>query len=68
MWKRKFEEEEKVSLLQFLPENTVIWIQDEELTREKPADGRRRPGHVFATAFRKQKKEDEGDESWKKRM
>jgi len=30
----QFKEEEKVSLLQFLPENTVIWIQDEELLRE----------------------------------
>jgi transcription-repair coupling factor (superfamily II helicase) len=31
----QFEEEEKVSLLQFLPENTIVWIQDEELLREK---------------------------------
>ncbi|HET7899051.1 MAG TPA: CarD family transcriptional regulator, partial [Flavisolibacter sp.] len=31
----QFEEEDKVSLLQFLPENTVIWMQDEELLREK---------------------------------
>ncbi|GAA4744976.1 transcription-repair coupling factor [Flavisolibacter ginsenosidimutans] len=31
----QFEEEEKVSLLQFLPENTVIWIQDEEFLREQ---------------------------------
>ncbi|HUC83105.1 MAG TPA: transcription-repair coupling factor, partial [Flavisolibacter sp.] len=31
----QFEEEEKVSLLKFLPENTVIWIQDEELLRER---------------------------------
>ncbi|HEX8314743.1 MAG TPA: CarD family transcriptional regulator, partial [Flavisolibacter sp.] len=31
----QFEEEDKVSLLQFLPENTIIWIQDEELLREK---------------------------------
>ena len=31
----QFEEEDKVSLLQFLPENTVIWIQDEELLRER---------------------------------
>src|SRR5215203_1333011 len=31
----EFEEEEKVSLLEFLPENTVVWMQDEELTREK---------------------------------
>lgn len=31
----QFEEEEKVSLLEFLPENTCIWIEDEELLREK---------------------------------
>ncbi len=31
----QFEEEDKVSLLEFLPENTCIWIQDEELLREK---------------------------------
>ncbi|MFL5741753.1 MAG: transcription-repair coupling factor [Flavisolibacter sp.] len=31
----QFENEEKVSLLEFLSSNTVIWIQDEELFREK---------------------------------
>jgi transcription-repair coupling factor (superfamily II helicase) len=31
----QFESDEKVSLLEFLPENTVIWIQDEELLRER---------------------------------
>lgn len=31
----RFEDENKVSLLEFLPENTIIWIQDEELLREK---------------------------------
>lgn len=31
----RFENEDKVSLLDFLPENTVIWIQDEALLREK---------------------------------
>ena len=31
----QFEEEGKVSLLEFLPENTVVWIQDEELLKEK---------------------------------
>jgi len=31
----QFEDEKKVSLLEFLPENTVIWIQDEELVREQ---------------------------------
>lgn len=29
------ENEEKVSLLEFLPENSIIWIQDEELLKEK---------------------------------
>jgi len=31
----QFEDADKVSLLEFLPENTVIWLQDEELTRER---------------------------------
>src|SRR6476661_4962843 len=31
----RMEEAGKVSLLEFLPENTIIWIQDEELLREK---------------------------------
>ncbi|HEX6333264.1 MAG TPA: transcription-repair coupling factor, partial [Flavisolibacter sp.] len=28
-------DEEKVSLFEFLPENTIIWIQDDELLRER---------------------------------
>jgi transcription-repair coupling factor (superfamily II helicase) len=31
----QFGDEDKVSLLDFLPENTVVWIQDEEITKEK---------------------------------
>ncbi|MGZ8544278.1 MAG: DEAD/DEAH box helicase, partial [Flavisolibacter sp.] len=31
----QFENEEKVSLLEFLPEGTVIWIQDEAFLRER---------------------------------
>jgi transcription-repair coupling factor (superfamily II helicase) len=31
----QFENDEKVSLLEFLPENTIVWIQDEELVRER---------------------------------
>lgn len=31
----QFDSDEKVSLLEFLPENTIIWIQDEELLKEK---------------------------------
>lgn len=31
----QFVEEDKVSLLEFLPENTCIWISDEEILRER---------------------------------
>jgi transcription-repair coupling factor (superfamily II helicase) len=31
----QFESDEKISLLEFLPENTIIWIQDEELLKER---------------------------------
>ena len=31
----EFGDEEKVSLLQFLPQNTVVWIQDEEICRDR---------------------------------
>ncbi|GAA4322392.1 transcription-repair coupling factor [Flaviaesturariibacter amylovorans] len=31
----QFTDEEKVSLLDFLPENTAVWMQDEELTYER---------------------------------
>ena len=31
----QFENEEKVSLLEFLPEETVIWVQDESFLRER---------------------------------
>src|SRR5687768_15577510 len=31
----EFDDEEKVSLLEYLPENTVIWIQDEALCRDR---------------------------------
>ncbi len=31
----QFEDEGKISLLEFLPENTVVWIQDEALLKEK---------------------------------
>jgi transcription-repair coupling factor (superfamily II helicase) len=30
----QFQEEDKVSLFEFLPENTVVWIQNQELTKE----------------------------------
>ncbi|MGZ3881569.1 MAG: transcription-repair coupling factor, partial [Flavisolibacter sp.] len=31
----QFETDDKISLLEFLPENTVIWIQEEELLKER---------------------------------
>ena len=31
----QFDSSEKISLFEFLPENTVVWIQDWELTRER---------------------------------
>ncbi|MBL7739160.1 MAG: transcription-repair coupling factor [Chitinophagaceae bacterium] len=34
----QFEDEQKVSLLDFLPENTIIWIQDQEWCRERLKD------------------------------
>ena len=43
----QFDDEEKVSLLEFLPENTVIWMQDEALTRERMLTLRRRSGRCF---------------------
>ncbi len=33
----QFENSDKISLLQFLPSNTVVWMQDEELIRERLA-------------------------------
>ena len=30
----QFQEEDKISLFEFLPENTVVWIQDKELAKE----------------------------------
>jgi len=35
----QFENEEKISLLNFLPENTVIWLQNYELCKERIIDG-----------------------------
>ncbi|HYH14605.1 MAG TPA: DEAD/DEAH box helicase, partial [Flavisolibacter sp.] len=35
----QLDEAGKVSLLDFLPENTIIWLQDEELTRERLLTG-----------------------------
>lgn len=35
----QFENEEKISLLNFLPENTIVWLQNYELCKERILDG-----------------------------
>ena len=35
----QFSSEERISLFEFLPENTVVWLQDYELCNEKIKDG-----------------------------
>ena len=37
----QFENEERISLFDFLPENTVVWMQDYELCKERLIAGRR---------------------------
>ena len=34
----QFENEERVSLLDFLPENTVVWLQDHDWCKERLSD------------------------------
>lgn len=34
----QFDDEQKVSLLEFLPENTIVWIQDQEWCKERLRD------------------------------
>ena len=36
----QFENEDRISLLEFLPDNTVVWLQDYELCREHLAESR----------------------------
>jgi transcription-repair coupling factor (superfamily II helicase) len=31
----QFEDEDKISILEFLPQNTIVWLQDEEFTKER---------------------------------
>jgi transcription-repair coupling factor (superfamily II helicase) len=58
----QFEEEDKISLLQFLPENTCIWIQDEELLREKLLTAEEDLGLYLELIKTLKPKEDEADD------
>src|SRR6476469_6872006 len=57
----EFEEEAKVSLLEFLPENNVIWIQDEELTRERLLTAEEELGMFLQLLSENTKKVEESD-------
>jgi transcription-repair coupling factor (superfamily II helicase) len=58
----QLEEAGKVSLLDFLPENTVVWIQDEELTRERLLTGMEDVRSFLAMVADRLIKEDEEDQ------
>ncbi|MDB5196959.1 MAG: transcription-repair coupling factor [Flaviaesturariibacter sp.] len=63
----QFEEEGKVSLLEFLPPNTVIWMQDEELTREKLLVAEEDLGLFLQMRADSNRKEEEDDDRMEKR-
>ncbi|RYY66057.1 MAG: transcription-repair coupling factor, partial [Chitinophagaceae bacterium] len=62
----QFTDEQKVSLLEFLPENTVVWMQDEELTHEHLLTAEEDLGLFLELRAGKTDKEEE-DESLEKR-
>jgi transcription-repair coupling factor (superfamily II helicase) len=64
----EFEEEEKVSLLDFLPENTVVWLQDEELTRERLLTAEEELHFFLELRSESKSKEDDGDKLEKKNV
>ena len=45
----QFDDKEKISLLEFLPENTIVWIRDEELVYKKLKDCEEELEYFFAT-------------------
>ena len=69
----QFEDEDKTSLLDFLPDNTIVWIQDYELCKERLLDNEEdlglflrlieETGHIPKT---KKQQEDEDDKLQKK--
>ncbi|MDB5252514.1 MAG: transcription-repair coupling factor, partial [Flaviaesturariibacter sp.] len=63
----QFEEEDKVSLLDFLPANTVIWMQDEELTREKMLTAEEDLGLFLQMRADSKKPDDEDEDRLEKR-
>ena len=62
----QFSEEDKVSLFDFLPENTVVWIQDQELTKEHLLTAEE-DLHLFLQLGLENKKEEDDDKHEEKR-
>jgi transcription-repair coupling factor (superfamily II helicase) len=62
----QLEEAGKVSLLDFLPENTIIWLQDEELTRERLLTGAEEV-QLFLNMITDRPQKDEEDDQLEKR-
>jgi transcription-repair coupling factor (superfamily II helicase) len=52
----QFVDKEKISLLDFLPENTIVWIRDEELVYKKLKDSEEELEYFFANKNRTKKK------------
>jgi transcription-repair coupling factor (superfamily II helicase) len=46
----QFENEQRISLLEFLPENTVVWLQNYELCKEMLIDNEKELGSFLKTA------------------
>ena len=64
----EFQEEEQISLLDFLPQNTVIWMQDEELLRERLLTAEEELGMFLQLRSESTKKEDESDKLEKRNV
>ena len=63
----QFDDQDKVSLLEFLPENTVIWVQDLELTVEKLRTAEEDLQLFLQLRADTGKKEDEEEDKFEKR-
>ncbi|HEV8270861.1 MAG TPA: transcription-repair coupling factor [Chitinophagaceae bacterium] len=59
----QFVDKEKISLLDFLPENTIVWIRDEELVYKKMKDCEEELEYFFENRSPDQKAKDNIDQS-----
>ena len=63
----QFVDEDKVSLFDFLPENTIIWVQDQELTKEHLLSVQE-DLHLFLQLGLENNKEDDDDKLEKRKV